>query len=583
MSGNCWVNTNVTPNSACVFYSKFVPLIETKNIDWATWWGSNTSDDNANTYQLRRNGATDAWKPQVGNSWRTGSVDTILWGMTNEVTMDMVNLSATINGNSYTASQCKWNNYADSTVPIFVGANNKNGSPFRTANASWSRFSITKEGVLAIDLIPVINENDEVCFYDNVSGNYFYAAGTGEMIAGPQTGQIVATASETLIGNSGGVITINVSSENPWTLSASSTNFLAFSTESGSGIGYLTASADSYYQSVDRSVVLTFTDTVTQNTCQLTITQEKYGSGGVPVYVGGTAIDTLYFGTLNVPAAYLGEILVFSKGVLPLEIIPSSLYFYNDAATQECTIVSNEPWTMTVPSWITASTLTGGTGGTVVTFTSDTGSTSVSGSVIVSSSSHIARAYCEYNYRDYQPVDYIWEDSTGYDRTHCLNTGIEHNDVNTYVEIKYIARGSNSDRMVGYQPGDSGCTGDDADYRIFGFQNGTFDYANGRSSTSKVLNIVDEEYDIIIGRGTCFDNTTQTLIANLPYGDTVPSPGCPIYVDVSLIKVKEVKIVIGTTVLFDGIAAYKNGEYGLYDLVSQQLITNSNISIIGPQ
>lgn len=43
---------------------------------------------------------------------------------------------------------------------------------------------VERNGELAIDLIPVVDNNGVVCMYDKVSGEFFYNQGTGEFIAG---------------------------------------------------------------------------------------------------------------------------------------------------------------------------------------------------------------------------------------------------------------------------------------------------------------------------------------------------------------------------------------------------------------
>ena len=178
-------------------------------------------------------------------------------------------------------------------------------------------------------------------------------------------------------------------------------------------------------------------------------------------------------------------------------------------------------------------------------------------------------------------AEYIYEpDSYSYYQTHYIDTQVAHTASTMTVELEYYGKGGNSDRMAGYQSGDNGCSSDDQDFRIFGYQNGTFDYNLYRTQLSSSIN-GQELHDITFGDCFAYDNINQVYLAQTSTKNVVPSQDCHIYVDVSLIMPKSVKIKDGNTILFDAHAASVNGVYGLFDSVTNRLYTNSNFTIMG--
>ena len=69
---------------------------------------------------------------------------------------------------------------------LFLFGFNDNGSVQRIGTTNIYSCKIYSGGTLVRDFIPVKDENDVVCLYDNVSSSYFYNAGTGDFVAGDQ-------------------------------------------------------------------------------------------------------------------------------------------------------------------------------------------------------------------------------------------------------------------------------------------------------------------------------------------------------------------------------------------------------------
>jgi hypothetical protein len=122
--------------------------------------------------------------------------------------------------------------------------------------------------------------------------------------------------------------------------------------------------------------------------------------------LGNDEILECFIGTDAITEAYLGEDLVFSTGPFQgLKIIPKALSFKDGDTVKTVKVKSSEPWEMTVPSWITADTLSGDTGETIVTLTASTQTAETSGSIVVTSTTYSASATVKYTTVKY--VEYI--------------------------------------------------------------------------------------------------------------------------------------------------------------------------------
>ena len=317
-----------------------------------------------------------------------------------------------------------------------------------------------------------------------------------------------------------------------------------------------------------------FTDTDTGDEVSLTIRQKKL-SNGQPFYLGTDEISEMFLGLDGILEAYFGDVLVFSSGPFQgLKIIPSSISFTDASLTASVKVKSSEAWTMTIPSWISASVLTGDTGETIVALTATAQTATTTDTISVTTANYSGSVTASFSV--YEQVSYIYAtDHSNYVQTDHIDTGIEHTASTMTVEIEYYGLGDNSDRMVGYQDGDTGCSSDDNDFRVFGYMNGTFDYMNYRSGFGSSYN--SGYHHCTIGDCFCYDNELEAYKCQGTTVGSVPSPNCHILVDVSLIKVKSVKIKDGNTVLFDGVAAKLGNDIGIFDRVSNTLIYNSNV------
>lgn len=93
------------------------------------------------------------------------------------------------------------------------------------------------------------------------------------------------------------------------------------------------------------------------------------------------------------------------------------------------------------------------------------------------------------------------------------------------------------------------------------------------------------EIDLTFDKTSCYNNLTETYLWDNNEGlyDNTNNINC--LIDTTSMKFKRLRIwktVNGVdTLVFDGKAALKSGVYGIYDMVSNQLLTNSNITMTG--
>lgn len=269
---------------------------------------------------------------------------------------------------------------------------------------------IYENNTLVMDLWPAV-DNGVQGFYDKVGGQFYHNNDTTKQyVVGPTLSSILATPSKASLAASGETISIDVVTNNAWTVTGNT--WLTLSSTGDTSGTTITATAPSYTGATARTDTLTFTDSVTGDEAEITIRQ-KYPVNGQPIYLGGDEINEIYLGVDTITEAYLGNVLVFSSGPFQgLKITPSTISFNSDSLTGEVKVKSSEAWTMTVPSWISASVLTGGTGETIVTLTATTQTASTSSTISVVSANYSASATVTFT-----TSRWMFIDSSNFDRS----------------------------------------------------------------------------------------------------------------------------------------------------------------------
>lgn len=179
-------------------------------------------------------------------------------------------------------------------------------------------------------------------------------------------------------------------------------------------------------------------------------------------------------------------------------------------------------------------------------------------------------------------VDYIWNTTSfpTWDWGSMIDTGVFAQD-DCEIRIAYQGAGVDVDRIVGFSQ--EGSAGDDDDFRIFYYDNGTFDWGTERQSNiaGSIGGFIGSgvDYDITMGNGWLYDNLTSSYLYQ---GSTSTyNHNCSIRVDVGGQKVKSLQIKNGGIVVFDAFAALDNSNnvIGLFDTVSDTMFTNSSLNL----
>lgn len=179
-------------------------------------------------------------------------------------------------------------------------------------------------------------------------------------------------------------------------------------------------------------------------------------------------------------------------------------------------------------------------------------------------------------------VDYIWDTTffPTWNRNSMIDTGVFAQD-DCEIRVAYQGAGVDVDRIVGFSQ--EGSAGDNDDFRIFYYNNGTFDWGGQRQSNIAgsiggfIGNGID--YDITMGNGWVYDNLTSSYLYQ---GRTSTyNHNCSIRVDVGGQKVKSLQIKNGGIVVFDAFAALddSNNVIGLFDTVTDTMFTNSSLNL----
>ena len=180
-SGTQYIDTGITPDSTVEIQIKalgnsFVSgtsgetllgsRIGFRSSDFSLWW-------QFNYYWVWGNGDTTSYTNEAF-PYKNQIID---------ITIGKGKLVMT-NGSSTTT---KTGGTATNSYNIYLFALNNNGTPagYCLSTRIYS-CKIYKNDILVRDFVPCINNNGIVCFYDKVTETFFYNAGTGDFIAGPE-------------------------------------------------------------------------------------------------------------------------------------------------------------------------------------------------------------------------------------------------------------------------------------------------------------------------------------------------------------------------------------------------------------
>lgn len=179
-------------------------------------------------------------------------------------------------------------------------------------------------------------------------------------------------------------------------------------------------------------------------------------------------------------------------------------------------------------------------------------------------------------------ADYIHTDTLQADSRDRIDTGIYPTTATTF-RVKGLGKGLSAGyELVGFDLNDAG---EDSDYRLFCYstsgENLGFDWYSQRITNENWGGLTDgKSIDLTCSNYQVYDNINETvLLSGSPQSNM--SQGIPIYVNVGSWWLKGLEIWEGNTKVFDGVAAYdENGNVGLYDSVSNALVTNENLTLV---
>lgn len=167
---NCYFNTNYYPTTATSVYFKYSYLNQSTNGAYGGIVSNNGGDKNGiQSYVHNKN-----YEFGFADNQRIITVS----DLRDVVEAEFNNSGVTFNGTYYsiTSGSNLTNN------PFFI---NCLLSGNWCLGGNYYSIKLYEGNVLSMDLVPCLDENDVVCFYDNVSKNYLYKSGNGTPTAGP--------------------------------------------------------------------------------------------------------------------------------------------------------------------------------------------------------------------------------------------------------------------------------------------------------------------------------------------------------------------------------------------------------------
>lgn len=299
--------------------------------------------------------------------------------------------------------------------------------------------------------------------------------------------------------------------------------------------------------------------------------------------VGSTNIVKQQRGEDNVKKMYMGNDLVYQKFAFSpkLSISVDSMEFKCSGDTaQTVTVNSNTNWNYTTDvNWLTL-TKDGNTLSVLpddytseledrtatITITADNGDIVKTKTISVT----------QKKVTTWEPVDYVYTSSEAYVDTTIRPT------TNTKFTVKLKQTGRNGGATVGYFMSNTPitCENDDTDYRCFNYDrtNGfVWDFNSSRISG----NISPESDGLIIatfGNNYIADKNGNKVATGSTQSTIATQRNVPIYInlDNTYAQIQQVTIYDNDVVVFDGYAADFDGDYGIYDTVSETLLKPTN-------
>ena len=375
--------------------------------------------------------------------------------------------------------------------------------------------------------------------------------------------------------SSGGSSAITVTSESNWTASTNNSWITINPSAGTSAVTSTTVTVSENKNFSARTGTVTFTDG--ENSVNLSVNQEKSPNK--------VFLKNLY--REDEPIRMLirnGSIIYREFFNLVFNVDVDSLTFDVTGGTQSINITANDNWTMTLPEWLTASSVSGKSSATVyLTAGENTGTTPLTGTITISCGGKTKEISVRQNTNIHYVSCIYWSGGVGTSINYMINTNFNAT-TDTVMRINYIGRGvANGDTVMGYSFNMPNCPDDNSDYRLFNYrQRAYFDFNTSRifGGSGEYSYANNVEYDISVGNNYIYDNINSSIVASGTAQTSIAAPLATIYVHVACIKLKSFQIYRGENLVFDGKAAVLDGVVGLYDSVSGTMVTNPDIGLI---
>jgi len=302
------------------------------------------------------------------------------------------------------------------------------------------------------------DSTNNIGLFDSVSNTLVYNPNLS-MGKGADVHILSVTPSILKFESTGGTLSFTVAAETGWTCTTPSA-FTISTTAGTSGDTVVTVTAPNYTGStrIDEDITLTDDDGYTASVHL----RQKPVSTGVQsnIYLGNTNIEVFKLGGKAVESIYLGDVQVYAQGEFQgLKTIPKTVGLNIIYQSKDIKVKSSEPWTLSIdPSaaWLSASTVSGDSGVTVVTLTVDTGATSGQSAVttVISATSANYSAATTVEYAEY--AEYYMHKNSGQPLKLLLpiNPRQIYDNDNNY--IKWVFAVMNESREYTYMQTDGG-------------------------------------------------------------------------------------------------------------------------------
>lgn len=232
----------------------------TGSTGYGDMWFAYFGDGNENAlYRNKSNGTNIGFCFGNNTSKKDGGAFTITKGTRYLHRISKIGLEGW-SGNAWTTLSSVVSSSINSPSGLCVGcAEIRDNLPNRCISARYYKFKVTDgNGDVVLNLQPALDDSDNPCFYDKVSGNLIYHLGSGTPTYGPVISTIEVNPSSVVFTNTGGTSALTISSLNNWTASTSNSWVTLSDTAGTSSDTSISVTVSNYMGPENRNGEITF-------------------------------------------------------------------------------------------------------------------------------------------------------------------------------------------------------------------------------------------------------------------------------------------------------------------------------------